>query len=153
MGVVVEIFCAQNRRAPDFGPLLGCSVTSMSDFTTARLPFATAILATFLCSSATGDPVAKATHFVCDVGPVTKHFGRSDWQVLSCGDGRTLLFQSLPGKPGADFSIAIEKDSIERGNESMENRDLDEAAIAELGAMSHEKLLALLHETEAVAPQ
>ena len=109
--------------------------------------------AILLSTAAAGDPVAKTTHFVCDVGPVTKHFGRSDWQVLSCGDGRTILFQSLPGKPGADFSIAIAKDSIERGNESMDNRDLDEAAIAELAALSHEQLLALLAETEAAAPR
>ena len=112
--------------------------------------FAVAIL---LSPPAFSEPVAKTTHFVCDVGPVTKHFGRSDWQVLSCGDGRTLLFQSLPGKPGANFSIAIEKDSIKRGSESMDNRDLDEAAIAELAAQSHEKLIAQIRETEAVGPK
>jgi hypothetical protein len=125
----------------------------MSNITAARRTFAILILAAPFASPAFGDPVAKTTHFVCDVGPVTKHFGRSDWQVLSCGDGRTLLFQSLPGKPGADFSIAVEKDSIERGSESRDNRDLSEAAIAELAALSHEKLLALLAETQAVAPQ
>lgn len=110
------------------------------------------VTAMLLSPAAFCDPVAKTTHFVCDVGPVTKHLGRSDWQMLSCGDGRTLLFQSLPGKPPADFSIAIEKDSIERGNESTENRDLNEAAIAELAAMSHEKLIALIAETEAATP-
>lgn len=125
----------------------------MSITAIARLTFATAILAALFCAPASAEPVAKTTHFVCDVGPVTKHFGRSDWQVLSCGDGRSLLFRSLPGNPGADFSIAIEKDSIERGNESMENRDLSEAAIKELAALPHEKLIALLHETEAAAPQ
>lgn len=124
----------------------------MRRFATARLILATPILAALLCSPVLGDPVAKTTHFVCDRGPVTKHFGRSDWQVLSCGDGRTLLFQSLPGKPGADFSIAIEKDSIERGSESMENRDLSEAAIRDLAALPREKLLALIRETEAAAP-
>jgi hypothetical protein len=117
----------------------------------ARMIFAAPILAACLCAAAAADPAAKTTHFVCDVGPVTKHFGGSDWQVLSCGDGRTLVFQSLPGKPGANFSVAIAKDSIERGNESMDNRELNEAAIRELSAMSHEKLLALLHETEAAA--
>jgi len=125
----------------------------MSNIATARLTFATLILAALFASPVLADPVAKTTHFVCDVGPVTKHFGHSDWQILSCGDGRTLLFQSLPGKPGADFSISIEKDSIERGNESMENRDLSEAAIKELAALSHEKLLALIAETQTAASQ
>ena len=111
------------------------------------------VTAVLVSSSAIAGPVAKTTHFVCDVGPATKHVGGSDWQMLSCGDGRTLLFQSLPGKPAASFSIAIEKDSIERGNESMDGRNLSDAAIKELAAMPHEKLMALIAETEAAAPR
>ena len=126
----------------------------MPDFCGPRVRPAAALAAVVLLSApAFGDPVAKTTHFVCDVGPLNKHLGGSDWQVLSCGDGRTLLFQSLPGKPPANFSIAIAKDSIERGNESMDNRNLSEAAIAELAGLSHEKLVALIAETEAVAPR
>ena len=131
----------------------GAQYLAMPIFPIPRTAPAAAFFAALAMSQAAADPVAKTTHFVCDVGPVTKHFGRSDWQVLSCGDGRTLLFQSLPGKPRANFSIAIAKDSVERGNESTENRDLNEAAITELGALSHDKLLALLHETKTAAPQ
>jgi hypothetical protein len=124
----------------------------MLEFTTMRIwPAVLALV--LLSTSASGDPVAKTTHFVCDVGPLNKHVGQTDWQIFSCGDGRTLLFQSAPGNPPANFSIAIEKDSIERGNESIENRKLNEGAIAELAALSHEKLIALLRETEAAAPR
>jgi hypothetical protein len=124
----------------------------MSELVTMRI-WPGLLAAILLSAPACGDPVAKTTHFVCDVGPVTKHFGRSDWQVLSCGDGRTLLFQSLPGNSPANFSIAIAKDSIERGNESMDNRDLSEAAISELAALPHEKLTALLAETKSATPR
>jgi hypothetical protein len=131
--------CAQYRRV-------------MSQVATMRV-WPVLLAAILPSSSASGDPVAKTTHFVCDVGPLNKHLGQSDWRIYSCGDGRTLLFQSAPRSPPANFSIAIEKDSIERGSESTENRKLSEAAIAELAALSHEKLIALMRETEAVAPR
>ena len=111
------------------------------------------LAAILLPASASGDPVAKTTHFVCDVGPLNRHFGQSNWQVYSCGDGRTLLFQSAPGSPPANFSIAIEKDGIERGGESAENRNLNDAAFNELKAMPARDLAALMAATTTAAPR
>ena len=124
----------------------------MSEAATKRVRrFSVFFTAALFSTSALGGSVAKTTHFVCDVGPVKKTYGHSDWLIHSCGDGRTLLFQSAPGNPPANFSISIEKDGIERGGASTENKNLNDAAFNELKALPAQDLAALMAQTIAVA--
>ncbi len=47
----------------------------------------------------------------CEVGPVTKKIGGSDWLVYSCGDSKNIIFVTAPGSPAMPFFLCTQMGS------------------------------------------
>lgn len=46
---------------------------------------------------------AGAPSMQCDVGPISKSYGGSNWLVYGCVDGQTLVFITPQGEPAFPF--------------------------------------------------
>jgi len=53
---------------------------------------------------------ASAEPMRCDVGPVVKSLGGAEWNVLSCSDGRSLVFVTAEGNPAMPFYFMVQRD-------------------------------------------
>ena len=72
----------------------------------------------------------------CNVGPATKKFGGTEWQVYSCGDSTTLVFVSSPGNPAMPFYFmtTLEKGERTLKGEGTGSREATAAAYHDLSA-------------------
>lgn len=52
---------------------------------------------------------AMAESMRCDVGPVSKNMGGAMWNVLSCSDGRSLVFVTAEGNPAMPFYFMVQR--------------------------------------------
>src|SRR5690349_16042370 len=72
---------------------MGLSALAVGVLCTAAIPI-----------GATGaETVAKPQPLKCDIGPVTRTYGATQWQVYSCADQRSVVILSAPGSPAAPF--------------------------------------------------
>lgn len=58
-----------------------------------------AAVVALLWTISVGDPAPVQ----CNVGPVARELGGSDWMVLSCSDGRSMVMVSAQGNPAGPF--------------------------------------------------
>ena len=63
-----------------------------------------AILILAFSASSTAEPLQ------CNVGPIVKNIGGSEWQVTSCNDGRSLVFATMAGNPAMPFVFIVQRD-------------------------------------------
>ena len=68
----------------------------------ANLLFAMAPTLAF-CTWATAEPLR------CDVGPITRILGGTQWQVTSCNDGYSLVFATVNGNPAMPFVFIVQR--------------------------------------------
>jgi len=99
------------------------------------------------------DAEPNSDTLACDIGPVTKVYGKTQWLVYSCTDNRTVVIVSAPGNPGMPFYFTFfPKDGkYQLGGEGTGNKDATKAAFDELKAMSEEDISELIRETRASA--
>ncbi len=114
---------------------------------------ATAIfLATALVpvSVASKELAANSPPLKCDIGPVIKKFGATQWLVYSCDDRRTVVIVSAPGNPAMPFYFTFHPG--EKGyrlmGEGTGGKDATAAAFDELKALSEPDITALIEQTE-----
>jgi hypothetical protein len=98
-------------------------------------------------------PIAvTAAPLQCDIGPITKVFGSVPWLLYSCDDGKSLVVVSSPGSAAAPFYFMFSPEG--RGyhlrGEGTGSKDLTDAALKELQALSDKDIVGLVGQTIAM---
>jgi len=100
---------------------------------------------------ATGqEPGAEPRSLKCDMGPLPKTYGGTDWLVFSCADNRTVLIVSAPGNPATPFYFVFSP----RGNghqlsaEGTGRRDTTTAAFIDLKLLTERDIAELIKDTK-----
>jgi hypothetical protein len=86
----------------------------------------------------------------CEVGPVTKQYGGTDWLVYSCEDQKSLAIVAAPGNPAMPyyFFYLHSGTSYELHGEGTGDKRLTDAASDELKGLTEEQIASLLMETQ-----
>jgi hypothetical protein len=99
-----------------------------------------------ICISSFG--FAEPKKLNCEVGPITKTFGGSNWLVYSCGDFQSVIFVTAPGSPAMPF-VFIHADGKLQG-EGNGKKEFTGPAYAELKQLSESQIKQLIEETKKV---
>ena len=86
---------------------------------------------------------------VCDVGPVTKAFGSTDWLAYSCRDRSSLVFIAAPGSAAEPYYFFLHRWNgkyLAQG-EGDGNRKSVVAANAQIRALTTAQVTAIVGET------
>jgi hypothetical protein len=92
------------------------------------------------------DPGAPAQ---CATGPVEKTYGGSVWLVVSCSDGKSLVFVAKEGGKAApfEFDMTYTGDGYDLSGKGQGDRKATDAAYAELSKITGPQVRALVEET------
>jgi hypothetical protein len=96
------------------------------------------------------ESVSKPPPLKCDIGPVTKTYGMTQWLVYSCDDNRAVLIVSAPGNPATPFYFMFSQTKTGYGlsGEGSGRREATAAAFDELKALSERDITALIEQTK-----
>ena len=113
-----------------------------------------ALFAASVAASAEGAGPA-APQLRCEIGPVIRHFGGTDWLVYSCDDGRSMVVVSTEKNPAAPFYFLLTPASAgyRIDGEGNGNKQASDAAGDDLARMSAADFINLLAETRRAADQ
>jgi hypothetical protein len=86
----------------------------------------------------------------CDIGPLTKNFGGTEWVVYSCSDKKTVVIYSAANNPGKEFYFMFfpDGDDLRLYGEGNGDKTYTDAAFRELEPMTAQDVAALVKETE-----
>lgn len=106
-------------------------------------------LAILLSVTARGDDNAPQATLICDVGPIEKTYGKTQWLVYSCDDGRSVVILSAPGSPAMPFVFRFlaRGDAYLLQSQGTGNREFTAAAFGELKGLSAQDVAALVKLT------
>jgi len=110
-----------------------------------------ALCTTMLALPASGEePAADPQTLKCDMGPLRKTYGATEWLVFSCADNRTLLVVSAPGNPATPFYFVFTPHgtSHQLRAEGTGRRDTATAAFIDLKLLSEREITDLIKETK-----
>ena len=95
-------------------------------------------------------PPAPST-LSCTIGPANKVYGKSNWLVYGCDDGRGVVIVSAPGSPAMPFvfSIVFGPKGMQLHGEGAGNQDATDAAYSELKSFTEKDIAALYQEAKA----
>jgi len=98
------------------------------------------------------DPVSKRPSLNCDIGPVNKTYGGTQWLVYSCDDNRTLVIVSAPGSPAMFyvFTFYAREKGYQLSGEGNGSKEATAAAFDELKVLSERDIKALIGQTKNV---
>jgi hypothetical protein len=99
----------------------------------------------------TDGEATSAASLACDIGPVIKTYGDTEWLVYSCSDNRTLVIMSAPGNPATPFYFTLypgESGYLVAG-EGNGDKGATEAALAEIKALSSAEIGTLIESTKS----
>ena len=118
------------------------------------LPALAMLLAATAASPSTAAPPEDdgAAPMACEVGPLQKEYGGTDWVVYSCSDGRTVVIHSAAGNPAMPFYFMFFQDGTDLRlyGEGTGEKKYTEAAFKELEPMTAQDVATLVQETMAV---
>jgi len=116
------------------------------------IPFVLMLLSTGAVGQ---EPAALPPSHQCEIGPVSREFGGTDWVVLSCDDHASMVVISDKGNPASPFVFYLlpQDGSYRVSGEGNGDKNASDAAGAELSKLSLSDLKALLAATEAAAHQ
>ena len=88
----------------------------------------------------------------CDIGPINKTYGKSEWLVYSCSDGLGVVLVSAPGSPAFPFIFSfMAKDSkYQLNGQGTGRKESTAAAYNELKELREPELKALIEQTKNV---
>lgn len=98
---------------------------------------------------------ALAEPMQCNVGPVARNIGGAEWNVLSCSDGRSLVFVTAKGNPAMPFYFMVQRneDSPRIVGEGNGSKEYSAAAYEEIRKMTATELDDLVQATKVVSEQ
>jgi len=102
-------------------------------------------------SAATAEPKAKAEPTVCDVGPISREFGKHVWEIYSCSTPSTLMFRppSHRDVAGSYFFILSPRGDTYDLDESRTPASFNtSAARKQIEHLSQAEVAALIAETK-----
>ena len=94
--------------------------------------------------------------FRCNIGPVTKTYGQTQWLVYGCNDDKTLVIVAAPGNPGAPYYFTLLPTDAGHSvfGEGTGKKEASAAASEQLKSLSEEDIANVIKETkEAKAPK
>ena len=105
------------------------------------------VVATSTPGRALTDQPKKLT---CDVGPIAKTFGGTQWLVYSCDDQRTVVIVSATGSPAMPFVFTFfpDKNGYRLTGEGNGQKHATAAAFEELKTLSARDVSALIEQTK-----
>lgn len=111
--------------------------------------FRQALVAILVSFAAVAD---ESPQLKCDVGPVTRVYGGSNWLVYSCDDNQSLVFVSAPDSKAAPFIFMLHPSAkgYQLHGEGTGNKQVTDAALKELKALTEREVVALVAETKSV---
>ena len=111
------------------------------------------LLVAAMASSAMYVGAQDAPKLNCDVGPVTKKYGGTDWLVYSCDDQKSLVMVTVPDSPASPFYFfyAYSDKSYHLYGEGAGDKQVTDKAYEDLKRLSEGQLAALLEETRKAA--
>lgn len=102
-----------------------------------------------VCGPALSAPsMSDSTPLKCESGPISKTFGRSQWLVYGCVDGRSMVAVSAPGSPSSPFYFMVfeGQNGYEVVGEGKGSQAATAAAYSDLKALSAQEIKALIAE-------
>lgn len=90
----------------------------------------------------------------CDVGPLHRNYGKTDWLVYSCDDTRSVVVVSAEGNPAVPFYfiVYVKPDgTMKLYGEGNGDKSASEAAYEELKQLSQSDVAALVVHSQAVS--
>jgi hypothetical protein len=109
-----------------------------------------AIWLTTLTTALADEQAPKQQSLTCNIGPVVKTYGGSQWMVYSCDDAHSIVVVSAPGSPAAPFYFMFWWNGTThqvRGEGTGDTKATD-AAFADMKNLTESELAALLAETK-----
>ena len=93
--------------------------------------------------------MAQQRSLNCNVGPITKTYGGSNWLVYSCDDNQSVAFLAAPNNPVTPFYFLLSKrdGSYRVEGEGTGNKNATSAAVAEIGKLSETEITAVIEQT------
>jgi hypothetical protein len=105
--------------------------------------------ALFLLLAATGSLAAEGPTLRCDVGPVAKVFGKTDWLAYSCSDRTSIVFIAAPKSVAEPHYFFLHRwnGKYQVQGEGNGDRTAVDAANAQIGALTTAQVSAIIGET------
>ncbi|HEX7643027.1 MAG TPA: hypothetical protein VF472_12545 [Burkholderiaceae bacterium] len=100
-------------------------------------------------ASANSNPTSQSMK--CEIGPVSKRFGETEWLVYSCSDGTSVVVTSAPGNPAMPFYffLSLKDGKYQVTGEGNGNKDATKAAFNELSSLPASKITSLIVQTQS----
>jgi len=95
-------------------------------------------------------PAADPSIMACDVGPISKTYGKTDWLVYSCKDAKSVIAVSAPGNPATPFFFILspEDGGIRVYGEGNGDKSATKAAFNELESLTELDVANLVLESK-----
>jgi hypothetical protein len=116
----------------------------------------TFLVGIILCSGcASTSAAAKAPtqkELSCTIGPLTKTYGKTQWLVYGCDDGRSVVVVTAPGSPAIPFYFffAYGSKGMELHGEGTGNKQATDAAYEELKLLTETDIAILFQQAKGV---
>ncbi len=90
----------------------------------------------------------------CVTGPIEKTYGGTTWLVVSCSDGKSLVFVAKEGGNAApfEFDLTFTGNDYDLAGHGKGDRKYTDAAYADLQKLTGRDVLDLLQATKAAKP-
>lgn len=112
-------------------------------------------LAVFVSVPARGDEAVPGAPLKCEVGPIEKTYGKTQWLVYGCDDARSVVIVAAPLSPARPFVFRFlaQKNGYLLQSKGTGDKDYTTAAFGELKGMSMDDIEALVKLTKTSARQ
>lgn len=109
-----------------------------------------AVLGVWLPIGTFGQTPQPAPTLKCEIGPVNRTYGGTNWLVYSCDDNQSVVLLSAPGNPASPFYFIL---SPKQGRYTLEgegtgNKRATEATAQALRLLSASDIAALIAQTK-----
>lgn len=110
-----------------------------------------AMLMSHSIGAAAPDPKPQP-QLTCDIGPINKTYGKTEWLVYSCSDGLGVVLVSAPGSPAFPFvfSFMSKENRYDLIGQGTGRKEATAAAYKELRELREPEIKALLDQTKDV---
>ena len=135
----------------------GCSTARVKHLMVKRTGFlslaAAVWLAVFISVPALGQEAASRAPLKCEVGPIEKTYGKTQWLVYSCNDARSVVIVAAPLSPARPFVFRFlaQENGYLLQRKGTGDGEYTAAAFGELKVMSMEDIRALVKLTKTSA--
>lgn len=123
---------------------------------TGFLSLAAAVWLVVLVSApALGQEAVSGVPLKCEVGPIERTYGKTQWLVYSCNDARSVVIVAAPLSPARPFVFRFlaQENGYLLQSKGTGDREYTAAAFGELKVMSMEDIRALVKLTKTSARQ